>query len=191
MASLTRWTWVWVNSGSWWWTGRPGVLQFMGSWRVGHDWTTELNWTELIAVFYTSDNFWCMWAIKFTSIYFFLLNCQVKVKVKSLSHAQLFATAWTVACQAPLSMGFSRKEYWSGLPFPSPGDLPNPGIEPRSPALQADALSLAFYFYKCISLYENIWEKAISNYLIVFSVIFNDKICLIYIHCKFDIYSFF
>ena len=44
MASLTRWTWVWVNSGSWWWTGRPGVLQFMGSQRVRHDWATELNW---------------------------------------------------------------------------------------------------------------------------------------------------
>ena len=44
MASLTRWTWVWVNSGSWWWTGRPGVLRFMGSQRVGHDWATELNW---------------------------------------------------------------------------------------------------------------------------------------------------
>ena len=47
MVSLTRWTWVWVNSGSWWWTGRPGVLQFMGSQRVGHDCVTELNWTEL------------------------------------------------------------------------------------------------------------------------------------------------
>ena len=46
MASPTRWTWVWVNSGSWWWTGRPGVLQFMGSQRVGHDWATELSWTE-------------------------------------------------------------------------------------------------------------------------------------------------
>ena len=44
MASLTQWTWVWVNSGSWWWTGRPGVLWFMGSQRVGHNWTTELNW---------------------------------------------------------------------------------------------------------------------------------------------------
>ena len=49
-------------------------------------------------------------------------------------------TPWTVACLAPLSMGFSRQEYWSGLPFTSPGDLPEPGIEPRSPALQADAL---------------------------------------------------
>ena len=46
MASLTQWTWVWVNSGSWWWTGRPGVLRFMGSQRVGHDWVTELNWTD-------------------------------------------------------------------------------------------------------------------------------------------------
>ena len=46
MASPTRWTWVWVNFGSWWWTGRLGVLQFMGSQRVGHDWVTELNWTE-------------------------------------------------------------------------------------------------------------------------------------------------
>ena len=49
MASPTRWTWVWVNSGSWWWTGRPGVLWFMGSQRVGHNWATELNWTTLIS----------------------------------------------------------------------------------------------------------------------------------------------
>ena len=63
-----------------------------------------------------------------------------KVKVKSLSHVQLFVTPWTVAHQASPSMGFSRQECWSGLPFPSPGDLPYPGIEPRSPALKADAL---------------------------------------------------
>ena len=61
-------------------------------------------------------------------------------EVKSLSRLWLFATLWTLARQAPLSMGFSRQEYWSGLPFPSPGDLLNPGIEPRSPTLQADAL---------------------------------------------------
>ena len=48
MASPVQWTWVWVNSGTWWWTGRPGVLQFMGSQRVRHDWATELNWTELL-----------------------------------------------------------------------------------------------------------------------------------------------
>ena len=60
--------------------------------------------------------------------------------VKSLSHVQLFATPWTVAYQAPLSMGFSRQEHWSELPFPSPGDLPDPGTEPGSPILQADSL---------------------------------------------------
>ena len=62
-----------------------------------------------------------------------------EVKVKSLSCVQLFATPWYVACQAPPSMGFSRQEYWSRLPFPSSGDLPNPGIEPKCPALQADS----------------------------------------------------
>ena len=48
MASPTRWIWVWINSRSWWWTGRPGMLQFMGSQRVGHDWVTELNWTDCV-----------------------------------------------------------------------------------------------------------------------------------------------
>ena len=56
---------------------------------------------------------------------------------------QLFATPWTVVHQAPLSMGFSRQEHWCGLPFPSPEDLPNPGIKPMSPALQAASLSLS------------------------------------------------
>ena len=59
---------------------------------------------------------------------------------QSLSHVQLFVTPWTVAHQAPLPMGFSRQEYWSGLPCPPPGDLPNPGIELRSPALQENSL---------------------------------------------------
>ena len=59
----------------------------------------------------------------------------MKVKVKLLSRVRLFVTPWTVACRAPPSMGFSRQEYRSGLPFPSPGDLPNPGIEPGSAAL--------------------------------------------------------
>ena len=63
----------------------------------------------------------------------------VKVKVL-VSHVRLFATPWTVVHQAPLSMEFSRQEYWSGLPFPFPGDLPDPGIEPGSLALQADSL---------------------------------------------------
>ena len=59
----------------------------------------------------------------------------MKVKVKMLSHVQLFATPWTVAYHVLLSMGFSRQEYWRGLPFPSPEDLSNPGIEPGSLAL--------------------------------------------------------
>ena len=62
------------------------------------------------------------------------------MKVKSLSRVRLFATPWTGAYQGPPSMGFSRQEYWSGLPYPSPGDFPDPGIEPGSPTLQADAL---------------------------------------------------
>ena len=62
------------------------------------------------------------------------------MKVKSLSRVRLLVTPWTVARQAPPSMGFSRQAYWTGLPFPSPGDLPNLGIEPESPTVQADAL---------------------------------------------------
>ena len=66
-----------------------------------------------------------------TVCFLYVLNCFSRVK--------LFAILWTVACQAPLLMGFSRQEYWSGVPFPSPGDLP-PGTEAGSPALQADSL---------------------------------------------------
>ena len=69
------------------------------------------------------------------------MNNGVQVKVKLLSRVQLFATPWTVAHQAPPSMGFSWQEYWGGLPFPSPGNLLNPRIEPRSPTLEADALT--------------------------------------------------
>ena len=60
-----------------------------------------------------------------------------------LSHVQLFATLWTVTHQTSLSMGLSRQEYYRGLPFPPPGNLPDPGIKPASPALQADSLSLS------------------------------------------------
>ena len=62
-------------------------------------------------------------------------------KESPLSRVRLFVTPWTVAYQALPSMGFSRQKYWSGLPFPSPGDLPDPGSEPGSPALEADALT--------------------------------------------------
>ena len=66
--------------------------------------------------------------------FWFYFVCQ------SLSHVRFFATLWTVAHQVPLSVGFSRQEHWSGLPFPSPGDLPHPGIRPRSSVLQVDFL---------------------------------------------------
>ena len=64
----------------------------------------------------------------------------VSGQCQPLSRIGLSVTPWTVVHQTPLSMGFSRQEYWSGLPFPSPGYLPDPGIEPRSPAMQADSL---------------------------------------------------
>ena len=75
-----------------------------------------------------------------TQINLILKPYKVKVKVKSLSRVQLFAILWTIGHQAPLSMGFPRQEYWSGLPFASPGGPPNPGIKPKSPELQADSL---------------------------------------------------
>ena len=68
----------------------------------------------------------------------------------------MFAVPWIVAHQAPLSMGFPRQKFWSGLPFPSPGDLPEPGIEPGSPALQADALTSGTLIYQ-ISLRGRLW----------------------------------
>ena len=77
--------------------------------------------------------------------------------VKSLSCVWLFATPWTIAYKAPLSMEFSRQEYWSGLPFPSPGDLPNPGIESGSPASQADALPLLEFLIDLVIFITRLW----------------------------------
>ena len=101
--------------------------------------------------------------------------------MKSLSRVRLFATLWTVAHQAPPSMGFSRQEYWSGLPFHSPGDLPNPGIEPGSPALEADALTFEppgkpIALYKCSS--SKTIAKNNDDYIYIYIYIY---IC-IYIH---------
>ena len=91
-------TWVWVSSGSWWWTGRPGVLQSMGLQRVGHDWETELNWTEYLR-----------------EVWYMLCCC-----AKSL---QLCPALYDpMGCSPPdfFVHGISRQEYWSGLPCPSP-----------------------------------------------------------------------
>ena len=68
----------------------------------------------------------------------------VNISARALSHVRLFVTPWTVTCQAPLSIEFSRQEYWSGLPCPSPEDLSDPGIEPGSPALQAFFYHLSY-----------------------------------------------
>ena len=146
MASLTRWTWVWVNSGSWWWTGRPGVLWFMGSQRVGHDWATELNWThqylhlglvasrsmtKSVSVAYTTrSGVLCYGSpnklIQKVSGFWKdkklrsqrRIACVYRYVCSVLSDS---ATPRTVACKASLSMEFSRQEYWSGSPFPTLG----------------------------------------------------------------------
>ena len=70
-------------------------------------------------------------------------KCVLACVLRRFSHVRFFETLWTVACQDPLSMGFSRQEYWSGLPCPPPGDLSDPGIKLGSPALQADSLLLS------------------------------------------------
>ena len=100
----------------------------------------------------------------------FLLQC-MKVKVKSLIRVRLLATPWTAAYQAPPSMGFSRQEYWSGLPFPAPGVLPDPGIEPGSPTLvkaevKADALTSEPPGKPCNTFHsiKGIWKKKVNEF---------------------------
>ena len=86
MASPTQWTWVWVNSGSWWWTGSPGMLRFMGSKGVGHDWVTELNWTELLLFYATTTNHFSigLWCVKKTGFYTTISNDQLVITVVEL-----------------------------------------------------------------------------------------------------------
>ena len=96
--------------------------------------------------------------------YLSLLHCK-QTLYHCASHVQLFATPWTVAHQAPLSMGFSRQEYWSGLPFPSPGDLPNPGIEPGSLHCRQMLYPLSHQGSPVYSM--NIWQLYINMYLLL------------------------
>ena len=91
--------------------------------------------------FFFHCSYFVIFKSSFYSEFSLYIVMKVKVKVKLLSRVGLFVTLWTVTHQAPQSMGFSRQEYWSGVPFPSPGDLPDPGIKPRSPALEADILT--------------------------------------------------
>ena len=81
-----------------------------------------------------------VWGFSFSILSHKFTNKLYSLKITFITQSCLFATPWTGACRAPLSMEFSRQEYWSGLPFPSPGDLPDPGIKPRFPTLQADSL---------------------------------------------------
>ena len=104
-------------------------------------WTNSIDNNSILQYYSLLNSYYEQ--VLFQVLYLFYLILTIilfNVNVKSLSHVRLFATPWTVAYQAPLSMGFSRQQYWSGLPFLSPRDLPNPGIEPGSPALQTDAL---------------------------------------------------
>ena len=97
---------------------------------------------------YTGIKTWTLSVMPKGSLW--LVYLEKVTKSESVNHSVVpdFATPWTVAWQASLSLGFSRQEYWSGLPFPSPGDLPNPGIKFESPALQAD--SLPSQQHKCL-----------------------------------------
>ena len=172
MASQTQWTWICVNSGSWWWTGRPGMLWFMGSQWVGHEWATELTegrdleklkeivrdretWQVAVHVVATSwrrDRLLLLLQSHFSRVRLWdprdcppgspipgILQARTlewvaisfsnawkwEVKGKSLRQVRLFTTSW--AYQAPPPTGFSRQEYWSGLPSPSPVFLGFPG----------------------------------------------------------------
>ena len=94
----------------------------------------------------------------------------VCINIVRVSHSIMSdsVTPWTVAHQAPLSMGFSRQEYWSGLPFPSPGGLPDPGIEPPSPALQVDSFSSKPPGELCLLPYRNSDESIFHFYIRVY-----------------------
>ena len=94
MASLTLWTWVWVNSGSWWWTGRPGVQRFMGLQKVGHDWVTELNWTVYSCHLFKYLLFlldpYCFCPLLCPSLHEMLPRYHFSWKIFSLSHSIVF-----------------------------------------------------------------------------------------------------
>ena len=98
--------------------------------------------------------------------------------MKSLSHVWLFATPWTVAHQALLSMRFSRQEYWSGLPFPPPGDLPDPGIEPGSPAFRQTLYRLSHQGSPDFPT-NSVFAASHKFLYVIFSILFSSKYFLI------------
>ena len=99
MASLTPWMWVWINSRSWWWTGRPGVLQSVGSQRVGNDWVTELNWRNWIQVSSAASRLLTVWAIGEAQKVLVAKMCQILTKnplvsAMFLSESPTFSQMW-------------------------------------------------------------------------------------------------
>ena len=123
MASRTQWTWVWASSVRWWRTGKPGVLQSMESKRVRHDWMTEQQQMCMhMCAFAKATPAWST-------------NIRMLLLLSRFSCVWLCATPQMAAHPAPSSLEFSRQEHWSGLPFPSPRDLPDLRIKPTFPAL--------------------------------------------------------
>ena len=113
MASLTRWTCVWVNSGSWWWTGRPGVLRSMGSQRVGHDWVTELNWTELIVSlsYITPSAPWYVIVCFIRARITFYLTAAAASRFGSFASGAVLASQSTFQfCQSPWGLKMGQPE---------------------------------------------------------------------------------
>ena len=126
MALLTRCTWVWVNSGSWWWTGRPGVLRFMESQRVGHDWVTELNWTEYVYIFLLKAGRGVLslspsdvYVRSFFYLFYTLMNLYY---TKALSHHALsLAPDWILLLQRPRILASLMAQQQSLNTTPSSG----------------------------------------------------------------------
>ena len=144
MVSPTQWTWVWVDSRSWWWTGRLGVLWFMGSQRVGHDWVTELNWlTDTKASVFLFPLFQSTNLSRFSTPppkqNFYLMNIygnflwKGDMNAEGIKKWKSLSDVWPSQLhQDPLSMDFSRPEYQNGLPLIPQGVFPtqesNPGF---------------------------------------------------------------
>ena len=146
------------------WTGEPGGLQPIGPKRVEHNWVIlSVTWSQrmltwnkviLIRVEISRRIEWIL-GVKIWRTWIWISSVQL------LSRVWLFVTPWTVDYQAPLSMEFSRQKYWSGSPVPSPGDLPDPRIKSRSPAMQVDSLPTeppgiyTILLIKCVYIVKN------------------------------------
>ena len=116
------------------------------------------------------------------SIHILIVQLNVAVVVQLLNRVQLFVTPWTVAYQAHLSKEFPRQEYWSGLPFPSPGDLPDPGIEPTSPAWQGDSLPLSHLVSPQLNVHVSLWTKVAPHMCVCVCVCAHTHLCTTLAH---------